>query len=160
MPSSPAIARLTSDADLDEVIALEAASFTNPWSRDTLARELRNTAVSRVYVMRDGGGGLIAFCACWLLGDELHVNTLAVRDGERRRGHATRLLRHVFGEAVGEGAQRATLEVRRSNLAAIKLYERFGFEMRGTRRNYYGKPPEDALILWCDQLERTTDPRP
>jgi len=160
MPNWPAIARLTTDADLEEVAALEAASFANPWSRDTLARELRNTAVSRVYVMRDSAGALIAFCACWLLGDELHVNTLAVRNDQRRRGHATRLLRHVFDQSLAEGARRATLEVRRSNVAALNLYERFGFEVRGTRRKYYDNPPEDALILWRDQLDRPVDPPP
>jgi len=86
MPSSPAIVRLTADADLDDVAALEAASFSHPWSRDMLARELQNTNVSRIYAARDGVGSLVAFCACWFLADELHINTLAVRHSERRRG--------------------------------------------------------------------------
>ena len=113
------IARLSGDAGLDEVAALEAASFSNPWSRDLLARELQNTNVSRVYVMHDSAGRLMAFCACWLVADELHINTLAVQQDERRRGHATRLLRFVFKEALAEGARAATLEVRRSNHAAL-----------------------------------------
>ena len=153
MPSSPAIVRLTADADLADVAALEAASFSHPWSRDMLARELQNTNVSRIYAMRDGVGSLVAFCACWFLADELHINTLAVRHGERRRGHATRLLRFLFREAVGEGMRRATLEVRRSNDAAVKLYKGLGFEVRGIRRNYYDNPVEDALLLWSEQLD-------
>jgi ribosomal-protein-alanine N-acetyltransferase len=153
MPSSPAIERLTADADLDDVAALEAASFSHPWSRDMLARELQNTNVSRIYAARDGVGGLVAFCACWFLADEVHINTLAVRHSERRRGHATRLLRFVFREAVGEGMRRATLEVRRSNDAAVKLYRGLGFEIRGIRRNYYDNPVEDALLLWSEQLD-------
>jgi ribosomal-protein-alanine N-acetyltransferase len=152
MPSWPAIARLIADGDLDDVAALEAASFSNPWSRDMLARELQNANVSRIYAMRDGGS-LIAFCACWFLADELHINTLAVQHGERRRGYATRLLRFVFREAIAEGVRRATLEVRRSNEAALKLYARLGFEIRGVRRNYYEKPEEDALVLWSEQLD-------
>jgi len=160
MPSSPAIVRLTADADLDDVAALEAASFSHPWSRDMLARELQNTNVSRIYAARDGVGGLVAFCACWFLADELHINTLAVRHSERRRGHATRLLRFVFREAVGEGVRRATLEVRRSNDAAVQLYTGLGFEIRGIRRNYYDNPVEDALLLWREQLGLPDRPRP
>jgi ribosomal-protein-alanine N-acetyltransferase len=150
------IARLTDEADIDDVAALEASSFTMPWPRDMLARELQNTSVSRVYVMRDGDGRLVAFCACWLLADELHINTLAVQRRERRRGHATRLLRFVFRDAVSEGGRRATLEVRRSNTAALKLYERLGFTVHGVRRKYYQKPEEDALILWSEQLDMPT----
>jgi ribosomal-protein-alanine N-acetyltransferase len=160
MPSSPVIARLTGDADLDDVAALEAASFTNPWSREMLARELRNASVSRVYVMRGEDQRLIAFCACWLIRDELHINTLAVREDDRRQGHATRLLAVVFAEAIAEGAQRATLEVRRSNDAALQLYAGLGFEVRGVRRNYYEHPVEDALILWRDRLDPGADRSP
>ena len=146
------IERLAGEDDLADVAALEAASFTNPWSLEMLSRELQNTSVSRVYVMRDAAGTLLAFCACWFLGDEIHINTLAVKASERRRGHATRLLRFVFGEAAREGVRRATLEVRRSNDAALNLYAGLGFEVRGVRPNYYQTPEEDALILWSDDL--------
>ena len=152
------IGRLSAEADLDEVAALEAASFSNPWTREMWVRDLGNTAVSRVYVMRDAAGALTAFCACWLFHDELHINTIAVTERERRRGHATRLLRFVFGESTAAGARRATLEVRRSNVAALKLYERLGFEVRGVRRRYYEKPEEDALVLWSEQLIGPTEP--
>jgi ribosomal-protein-alanine N-acetyltransferase len=148
-----AITRLTGDADLDDVAALEASSFTHPWTRDMLARELGNADVSRVYVMRDTAGILLGFCACWFLADELHINTLAIRHDQRRRGHATRLLRFVFQQAAGEGLRRATLEVRRSNQAALRLYARLGFAVRGVRPKYYVKPEEDALILWSERLD-------
>lgn len=147
-----AIARLAKEEELAEVAALEAASFSNPWSLEMLARELQNTAVSRVYVMRDSVGTLVAFCACWFLGDEIHINTLAVKESERRRGHAKRLLQFVFREATSEGLRRATLEVRRSNEAALNLYAGLGFEVAGVRRNYYQTPEEDALVLWSEHL--------
>jgi [ribosomal protein S18]-alanine N-acetyltransferase len=147
-----AISRLTGPADLDDVVALEAASFSNPWSREMLARELQNPTVSRVYVMRDTAGSLVAFCACWVVADELHINTLAVTVSERRRGLATLLLRYIFDAAGAEGVRHATLEVRRSNAAALKLYERLGFEVRGIRANYYQNPDEDALVLWSNRL--------
>ena len=79
------ISRLSGGAGLDEVAALEAASFTSPWSRDRLARDLRNVDVARVYVLRNPAGELLAFCGCWLVVDELHINTLAVKATARRR---------------------------------------------------------------------------
>lgn len=146
------IRRLHHDDDLSDVVALEAAAFTNPWSRDTLERDLRNVDVVRLYVLEDNDGTLIGFCGCWFVFDELHINTLAVGDQFRRRGHATRLLRFVLAEAAAAGITRATLEVRRSNLAALRLYDQFGFEVRGIRPDYYTQPVEDALVLWSQKL--------
>jgi ribosomal-protein-alanine N-acetyltransferase len=147
------IARLTNDdEDLDRVAELEAASFTSPWTREILAREVGNSDVARIYVLRHPGARVVAFCACWVLVDELHINTLAVEAGERRKGLATKLLRFVFQEAVVAGVRQATLEVRRSNDAALRLYERLGFVVKGVRPKYYSSPEEDGLILWRDNL--------
>src|SRR5215212_2598333 len=100
--------RLEADAELDQVAALEAASFTNPWTREMLARELGSSNVVRVYVLRASTGRIVAFCACWIVHDELHINTVAVDAGERRRGLGTRLMRFVLAEAANEGGRRAT----------------------------------------------------
>jgi ribosomal-protein-alanine N-acetyltransferase len=155
------ISRLAPDDSLDDVVSLEAASFSNPWSREILARDLRNPDVSRVYVLRARDGALLAFCACWFIADEVHINTLAVKAAVQRRGLATRLLRHVFAEAAAAGVRRATLEVRRSNEAALRLYERLGFSVQGIRRDYYSNPLEDGLILWSGELEfLDADPEP
>lgn len=150
--ASYTITRLHHGDNLDEVVALEAASFTNPWSRETLERDLRNIDVVRVYVLRHLDGELLGFCGCWFVYDELHINTLAIADQFRRQGHATRLLAFVFAEAVAAGITRATLEVRRSNEAALRLYEQFGFEVCGVRPDYYTQPVEDALVLWTRKL--------
>jgi len=139
-------------ADIDAIVALEAESFTNPWSRDTLVWELGNSDVTRVHLLRDDAGAIVAFSVCWVIFDELHINTLAVSPAVRRKGVATALLRHVIAEAAAAGATKATLEVRASNAPALALYERLGFRVGGTRSRYYAKPEEDALILWCDAL--------
>jgi ribosomal-protein-alanine N-acetyltransferase len=144
------------DADLDAVVALELASFTNPWPRDTLARELAESTVTRLYVLRTAGQRVAAFCLCWIIVDELHVNTVAVEPSLRRQGLASRLMAHVMAEAARAGATRATLEVRRSNVAARALYERLGFTVCAVRPRYYEHPVEDALILWRDGLERAS----
>ena len=144
------IARVTSADDLDAVAALEAACFTNPWSREALGAELERNAFARVYALSLPGVRLAAFCACWMVVDELHVNTIAVDPSYRRRGLALRLMRWILEEAASEGMQRATLEVRQSNVAAQRLYEALGFQLRGIRPGYYTVPQEDALIYWRD----------
>lgn len=104
---------------------------------------------------------IIAYCSVWLIFEELHINTLAVHPDWRRNGLASTLLRHVLADAVRQGADKATLEVRRSNEAARQLYERFGFETTAVRTNYYRDPVEDALILWRHHLASAVEsPRP
>ena len=147
------IERLTDEGDLDAIVALEEQSFTNPWSRDTLVWELRNSDVTFLYVLRLDDRTPVAFCVCWMLLDELHVNTVAVAPAHRRQGLATRLLQHVFSEAAVRGVTRATLEVRASNEAALRLYERLGFKVTARRPGYYTQPDEDALILWRDAVD-------
>jgi ribosomal-protein-alanine N-acetyltransferase len=144
------IERLVDECDLDAVATLEAASFTNPWTRDMLASELARNPFARVYVLRLPDIPVAAFCACWIVVDELHINTIAVGQHHRRRGLATALMRHILSQVADEGITRASLEVRRSNEAAQRLYAQLGFCSAGVRRGYYTHPEEDALILWRD----------
>jgi ribosomal-protein-alanine N-acetyltransferase len=79
-----------------------------------------------------------------------------MRPAYRSRGLGTVLLQHVLAEGMRLGARRATLEVRTSNTGARRLYERLGFHVAGSRRNYYSHPVEDALILWRDEAARAS----
>jgi ribosomal-protein-alanine N-acetyltransferase len=144
---------VSSPAQVDEVLAIEQESFTNPWTREMYLAELENAGVSFCFLARTDDGRSIGFCSVWRVLDELHINNLAVLPGFRRSGVATVLLKHVLHEGAALGARRATLEVRRSNDAARALYERFGFAVAGVRHDYYSKPVEDALVLWRDHLE-------
>jgi ribosomal-protein-alanine N-acetyltransferase len=143
---------MTSPEEIDAVLAIEEASFTNPWTREMYLSELENRSVSFCFVARDAAFRALGFCSCWHVLDELHINNLAVLPEFRRLGVASALLSHVLAHGVSRGARRATLEVRRSNVAALQLYERFGFTMAGVRRDYYTNPLEDALILWNDRV--------
>lgn len=145
----------TAEEDIDAIVGLEAESFTNPWSRQTLVWELRNSDVTQVHLLRDEQGTVLAFSVCWVIFDELHINTLAVAPAARRTGLATALLRQVMAEAALAGATKATLEVRASNSAALALYGRLGFHVAAQRPRYYTHPEEDALILWRDRLDRS-----
>ncbi len=140
------------ETDLDEVLAVEEASFTNPWTRQMFQWEFQNLGVSYGYVLRTPEWRVAAFCTVWVVLDEVHVNNLAVRPECRGQGVGRTLLEFVLRLAAGLGARRATLEVRRSNSAALKLYEHMGFTVAGVRRNYYANPVEDALVLWLEGL--------
>ena len=148
------IERLTKEEDLDAVASLEARCFSNPWSRDMLARQLAQSDTTRVFVLRLPEAPVAAFCACWVLFDELHVITLVVDFPFRRQGLGRLLMRYVMAEAARIGARRATLEVRDSNVAARQLYEGLGFTTTARRPKYYSHPEEDALILWREDLTK------
>jgi len=142
------IERLDPDADLGPIVEIERASFSAPWTEDMFRWELQNADVAAIWILKEADGRVAAFCCVWGVVDELHVNNVAVRPEARGRGLAIRLLEHVMAEAAGRGAERVTLEVRRSNQAALNLYQKLGFLVTGVRRNYYSDPVEDALILW------------
>jgi ribosomal-protein-alanine N-acetyltransferase len=143
---------LGGDEDLDGVLDVERESFTNPWTREMYSWELQNRAVCHIYVVRTDGCRVAGFCAFWLVFDEIHINNLAMRPDFRGLGMGTALLTHVMDAGRDLGARRATLEVRASNDAALRLYERLRFYVAGRRRNYYSNPVEDALILWRDDI--------
>lgn len=147
-PGDLRIGRATGSDDLKAVELLQHMTFTSPWGADAIRWELENTDVARLYTAREPGGGLVAYCACWVVFDELHINSFAVDPSWRRRGIARTLLRRVMEESAAAGVRSATLEVRRSNDAARRLYESLGFTVEATRRDYYQEPREDALILW------------
>lgn len=150
-----AVTTLTA-SDLDEVLAIESASFSNPWTREMFLRDLANAGVSYGYVLRGPDGRAAAFCTVWIVVDEVHINNLAVDPAWRGGGLGQALLEFVLQLWSDLGAERATLEVRRSNAAAINLYTKLGFTVAGVRSNYYTDPVEDALILW---RERGGSPR-
>lgn len=141
------VERLASSADLDGVLAIEDASFTNPTTRDWYERELQRPEVCFIYILRTPAHPVAGFCAFWLVADQAHINNLAVLPELRGRGLGTQLLEAVIAEAAHIGATALTLEVRASNQPALRLYQSAGFKEEGVRKSYYTKPVEDALIL-------------
>lgn len=145
---------LAAAREIDDILRIEAVSFRNPWSREMYLSELEHRDVSAFYIARDAVGEAVGFCAVWRVLDELHINNLAVLPEHRRAGVASALLDRVLTDGASRGAPRATLEVRQSNSAALKLYERFGFAVTAVRRGYYTHPDEDALVLWREPPAR------
>lgn len=153
------VERVTCERDLDAIVQIERASFKSAWTWDMFKWELQNAPVSQLHVLRVGDGAIVAFSTIWIVADEVHINNVAVLPAHRRQGLGRTLLEAVLETAAGQGARRATLEVRRSNDGAIRLYEQMGFELAGVRPRYYTDPDEDALILWKTSIS-VPDPGP
>jgi ribosomal-protein-alanine N-acetyltransferase len=141
-------------SDLDAVMEIERTAFRAPWSRQVFIEELdREWAHVDVVKERATPGGparVIAFCNYWLVRDEVHVLNIASHPDDRRKGHASRLLAHVIDFARRHACRYITLEVRRSNHGAIKLYRSYGFRPVGIRPNYYVEDNEDAIVMLLD----------
>jgi ribosomal-protein-alanine N-acetyltransferase len=148
--------------DLDDIMEIERLAFRAPWSRQVFVEELdrdwahvdvlRERKPPRPSPSPDGarkgeGGGVLAFVNFWLVRDEVHVLNVATHPSARRQGHASRLLEHVISFAHREKCRYVTLEVRRSNQSAIRLYRKYGFRPVGIRPNYYVEDNEDALVM-------------
>ena len=132
--------------DLDEVLAIERASFSMPWSRGAFLYELEENRVARCYVVRDATR-VVGYICLWEVADEMHVTNIAVHPEARRRGIGRLLLTSILAEARRQGTRIVLLEVRPSNIEARGLYESFGFRVVGRRRGYYYDTGEDALVM-------------
>ena len=141
------VERVTTPDGLAGVLDIEQASFNNPTTREWYERELARPEVCFIYVLRTTDHPCAAFCAFWLIADQAHINNLAVRPELRGRGLGMQMLEGVVVEAERLGAGSIGLEVRRSNIAAQRLYKKAGFREDGVRKSYYTQPVEDALLL-------------
>lgn len=136
-------------SDLDAIERIERASYPAPWSRSMFTSELaKPSALSLAAVA--GRGELVGYLILSRYVDAWHVMNVAVDPAWRRLGIASALLERLLADTSGDAERGHTLEVRASNLAAIRLYERFGFRPRGIRRGYYTDNREDALVMWRD----------
>jgi ribosomal-protein-alanine N-acetyltransferase len=134
------------DSDLPDVAAIEQKSYTFPWSENIFRDCLRVGYTCRAL---DLAGQIIGYGVMSLGAGEAHILNVCVRDEYRTVGFGRRLLEHLLERAAAAGVSEAFLEVRPSNLAAIRLYQKLGFEQIGIRRGYYQAPDgrEDAIVL-------------
>ncbi|HET7726826.1 MAG TPA: ribosomal protein S18-alanine N-acetyltransferase [Candidatus Limnocylindrales bacterium] len=138
-------------ADLGAVQAIERASFTAPWPPHAYRSELETNRLAHYLVGRIGDE-IVAYAGMWVMVDEAHITTFAVHPAWRRRRIGERLLLALLDLALDRRAREATLEVRLSNLAARRLYEKYGFRPVGIRPRYYSDDGEDALIMTTEPL--------
>lgn len=138
--------------DLDDILAIELESFSEPWTRSMFEAELQGNPFGRFLgVFRAGkvpsAKPLLGYICYWVVFEELRLMNLAVRQDCRRLGIASRLVGHAIEEGITQGATRALLEVRASNRVGQQLYRALGFRQYGCRRSYYTNPNEDAILM-------------
>ncbi len=139
-------------ADLDDVLAIEQASFPEPWTRGMFEAELQGNPFARFLgAFRAGAMSpakpLLGYLCYWVVFEELRLMNLAVRQDCRRQGIANGLVRRAMEEGSTHGTTRALLEVRAGNRVGRLLYQALGFRPYGCRRSYYTNPNEDAILM-------------
>ncbi len=162
-PPAELVLRRAGQEDVDRVVEIEKEGFLHPWSRELVRRELEH-AWSRLLLAElvpgppspreaglgrgDGpGGAVVGYIVFWIVHDEVHVLNVATAVAARRRGVGRALMVAAEEEGLRLGARLSTLEVRRSNAAAIALYLELGYRQVGVRPNYYSEEKEDAIVM-------------
>lgn len=132
--------------DIKEIELIERQCFTLPWSK----KEIEKTFIAgnSVFCVATIEGQIVGYIGMITVLDEGNIINIAVKSEYRRCGVAKGLLDFLITEAKTENIKNITLEVRQSNSNAINLYESFGFETAGIRKNFYDRPTENAVIMW------------
>ena len=144
--------RKMAPGDLVRVVEIERACFGERWTVAAFQNEMANPASS--YFVGVDDGQVIGYAGYWLILEEAHITTIGTDPKCQRRGYGERMLVAMIEHAARAGAKWLTLEVRISNDAAIKLYEKYGFTSLGRRRAYYQDNNEDALVMWTENIEQ------
>lgn len=138
--------RPMTEQDLDEVVEIEHAAFSQPWSKQGFLDALKHK--DTLYLVAEEKGEILGYLGLWQSFEEADITNVAVKSTARRRGVATALLKETRKRAGQRGIAALTLEVRKSNEAAVRLYEKQGFCFAGIRPGFYDMPKEDAIIMW------------
>jgi ribosomal-protein-alanine N-acetyltransferase len=143
--------------DLEKVSELDRMSFSLSWPKSSFKFEIEQNQTSRCWVAEtifsETTPIIVGMIVVWLIIDEIHIATFAVHPDFRNQKIAQRLLAHTLIDAYKSGAKKVFLEVRRGNISARSLYEKFGFIEVGFRPGYYSDNKEDAVMLNLDVIE-------
>ncbi len=130
---------------IPQIAALERECFSTPWTENMLEDALFDSQASFI-VAEAEDGSILGYAGLHVIVDEGYIDNIAVEEAARRHGVASALL-DVYCRFGAVNLAFLTLEVRKSNLPAIALYEKFGFQQAGLRPGYYQHPREDAVIM-------------
>ena len=133
------------EAHVAQIAELEKQCFSDPWSEKSVASELENPLA--LWLAAVENSRVLGYAGSQTVMDETDMMNIAVHPDFRHQGIAKGLIESLIAELKERGSRCLTLEVRRSNMPAVSLYEKLGFTQIGRRPNYYRNPKEDALIL-------------
>ena len=133
------------EEDLSDVLAIERASFTSPWSEPLFRNEI-SSPLSRPIIAKMSGR-IIGYICSTLITDEGNILDIAVHPAFRGQGIASALIEETIKHLKALGCRAIFLEVRISHESALRMYDKFEFKVIGTRKDYYASPVEDASIM-------------
>jgi len=139
------------ESDLPDICLIERETFSDPWSEEDFHNSF--TAQNNGYLVAEVTGRIVGYCGYWGIVGEGYIYNVAVKKEFRRQQIGYLMLIEMIKQASDRGITAFTLEVRCSNEAAIRLYERLGFERAGLRKDFYSKPKEDAVIMWLKPIQ-------
>lgn len=131
---------------VDAVCELEKEAFSMPWHKESFMEMIFNKDAKYLVAICDGK--VVGSCGMRNIVGEGDISNVVTDQAYRRQGVGRKMLEELLKEGIEMGIEAFTLEVRKSNEAAIRLYEQLGFVTEGIRKNFYEKPREDALIMW------------
>lgn len=140
------VKEMTAD-HVDGVMVVENLCFKIPWSKNAFLEELTTNDMA-IYFVAVSGEQVLGYGGMWKIFDEGHITNIAVHPEFRLCGAASRIMDKILQICEYNGIKSLTLEVRKSNNAARRLYEKYGFKTEGVRKGYYSDNGEDALIMW------------
>lgn len=135
--------------DVDTVVAIDSASFADPWPRHVFIGDLQDNVDSHLFVVEHSHAdqSIVAYGGFWLFEQEAHIATIASHPDHRRLGYGQIALAGMLDRALTLNAETSRLEVRQSNTTAQTLYEKYGFKQVARKRRYYRSNGEDAYIM-------------
>jgi len=136
---------------IDDIVVIENLSFKIPWSKESIKQEITENKFA-IYLSALVCGRVVGYAGMWSVCGEGHITNIAVHPEYRQNGIGSLLLESLIDIAKKEGISRMTLEVRKSNFVARKLYRKYGFEECGMRKSYYADNGEDAIIMWKNNV--------
>ena len=149
--SEISILPMTKD-DIEAVVQIEEEAYgKHHWAKTSFYEEMSNN-LARYYSAKNKQGELVGYAGTWHIIDEGHITTIAVKKEYLRNHIGETIIQKIIEDCYKENVKYLTLEVRVSNVPAIKLYEKYGFKSLGTRKGYYQDNNEDALIMWTENI--------
>lgn len=136
--------------DIEQVYRIEESIFSIPWSKTSFENSIKNK--DTMFIVAEKEREIVGYLGLYLFAEEADISNVAVKEEYRQQHIGRRLLQYILSTAKERGVKNITLEVRETNVPAIKLYESMGFAEAGIRKNYYKEPTENALIMWKQNL--------
>ena len=145
------ISKMTKD-DVEAVVKIEEEAYgRHHWAKSSFYDEMSNN-LAKYYVAKLSDGEIVGYAGTWHIIDEGHITTIAVKNEYLRNHIGESIIKAIIDDCYRNNIKYMTLEVRISNVPAIKLYEKYGFQSLGTRKGYYQDNDEDALIMWTENI--------